>query len=62
MTMTTIVVTDRARAAALHIAMHNKSVVDVIDSEGDTVRGRVLKLYDIAEGKGRWIAVVEVDD
>ena len=59
MTMTTIIVTDKMRAAALHVAMHNKSVVDVVDSDGDTVRGRVLKLYDM-DDEGRWVAVIEV--
>lgn len=59
--LTTIRVTDAKRAAVLKVAVRNKQVTDVVDEDGDTVRGRVLALHRASDdGASFWIALVEV--
>jgi hypothetical protein len=52
-TVTTIRLSDKLRAACLRIAMQNKQVVDVIGDDGDTIRGRVLAI-DVVNSEQRW--------
>ena len=61
MTIVTIHITDTHRAAVLRLAKQNKQVIDVVDDNGNLVRGRVLALRNVTPTKNlRWIADVEV--
>jgi hypothetical protein len=58
-TITTIRVTDKLRAACLRVAMYNKQAIDVVNEDGDTVRGMVLALHQ-DKGEASWVVVLEV--
>ena len=63
--VTTIRVTDRLRVACLRIALKNKQIIDIVDDDNETIRGRVLAIDSVQATEqwatsAQWIVLIEL--